>query len=333
MLGVLLTVTLNCQSLICIAWTEERGFPGGSLVKNLPAAAEDMGLIPGLGRSPREGIGNHFSILAWRIPWTEEPDGLQSLGVTKSQTWFGDWACMHAQTEERCLAQRNQHMEMKTFPLCPNSANSEVITPWRVSCASIEMAWQSSFFFLGYWSLEYPLIIFLNANHLRVCFPGNPACNSEFENCDGIDTSAEVVWESGIWKEYNDNLGFVFFEFMWKWLDLDCQFFVNLLLLNHQPLNSACHIVDRSFNKQTIKDLRLEYGWQLMEVRANALKIDNLSNWKTGKIRTIENWEAVYKRESAGYGARMLLFVWWEVAGEQLGARIVVVDIWKVMWI
>ena len=40
------------------------------------------GLIPGSGRSPREENGNplHSSILAWRIPWTEEPGGLQSLG-------------------------------------------------------------------------------------------------------------------------------------------------------------------------------------------------------------------------------------------------------------
>ena len=42
--------------------------------------ARDVGLIPGLGRSPGEGNGNHSSILAWKIPWTEEPGGLQSTG-------------------------------------------------------------------------------------------------------------------------------------------------------------------------------------------------------------------------------------------------------------
>ena len=31
-------------------------------------------------------LANHSSILAWRIPWTEEPDGPQSMGVAKSQT-------------------------------------------------------------------------------------------------------------------------------------------------------------------------------------------------------------------------------------------------------
>ena len=40
------------------------GFPGGSVVKNLPANAGDMGLIPGLGKSPEEEITTHTSILA-----------------------------------------------------------------------------------------------------------------------------------------------------------------------------------------------------------------------------------------------------------------------------
>ena len=42
--------------------------------------AGDLGSIPGSGRSPEEGNGNHSSILAWRIPWTEEPGGLKSMG-------------------------------------------------------------------------------------------------------------------------------------------------------------------------------------------------------------------------------------------------------------
>ena len=46
------------------------------MVKNLPANAGDMGLIPGLGGSPGIGNDNHSSILAWTIPWTEESDGL-----------------------------------------------------------------------------------------------------------------------------------------------------------------------------------------------------------------------------------------------------------------
>jgi len=51
------------------------------VVRNTSASAGDVrdaGSIPILGRSPEEGMDN--MILAWRIPWTEEPGGLQSLG-------------------------------------------------------------------------------------------------------------------------------------------------------------------------------------------------------------------------------------------------------------
>ena len=50
-----------------------QGFPGGSDGKEFSCNAGDPGSIPGLGRSPGEGNGNHSSILAWRITWTEEP--------------------------------------------------------------------------------------------------------------------------------------------------------------------------------------------------------------------------------------------------------------------
>ena len=52
-------------------------------VKNLSANAEDssdMGLIPGLGRSPGEGIGNPLQFTCLEIPWTGEPGGLQTMG-------------------------------------------------------------------------------------------------------------------------------------------------------------------------------------------------------------------------------------------------------------
>ena len=59
------------------------GFPGGSDGKESACSAGDPGLISGLGRSPGEGMATHSSILAWRIPWTEEPDGLQSMGLQR----------------------------------------------------------------------------------------------------------------------------------------------------------------------------------------------------------------------------------------------------------
>ena len=70
------------KSNICI--TFHMGFPSGSEVKNLSANAGDAGSILRSGRSPRGGNGNHSSILAWEIPWTEELDGLQSMGSHES---------------------------------------------------------------------------------------------------------------------------------------------------------------------------------------------------------------------------------------------------------
>ena len=62
------------------------GFPGGSDGKESACNAGDLGLIPGLGRSPGEGReATHSSILAWEISWTEEPGRLQPKG-SQSQT-------------------------------------------------------------------------------------------------------------------------------------------------------------------------------------------------------------------------------------------------------
>ena len=57
------------------------------VVKNLPPSAGQVtgsGSVPGLGRSPGEENGNPLHILAWRIPQTEEPGRLQSMGSQKS---------------------------------------------------------------------------------------------------------------------------------------------------------------------------------------------------------------------------------------------------------
>ena len=58
------------------------GFQGGSVVKNLPAMQEMQEMqFRSLGWEDvlEEGMATHFSILAWRIPWTEEPGELQSM--------------------------------------------------------------------------------------------------------------------------------------------------------------------------------------------------------------------------------------------------------------
>ena len=74
----------------------EGGFPGGSVVKNLPAKQE-MWVQPLGWKDPlEEEMTTHSSILAWKIPWTEEPGGLQSMG---SQRVGHEHACMRREDQ------------------------------------------------------------------------------------------------------------------------------------------------------------------------------------------------------------------------------------------
>ena len=58
-----------------------RGFPGGSAVKNPPAMQETW--VDSRQDPLEEGMATHSSILAWEIPWTEEPGRLQSMGLQR----------------------------------------------------------------------------------------------------------------------------------------------------------------------------------------------------------------------------------------------------------
>ena len=57
-------------------------FPGGS---ESACNAEDLGSIPDSGRYPEKGIAIHSCILAWRIQWTDESGGLQSMGSQRAR--------------------------------------------------------------------------------------------------------------------------------------------------------------------------------------------------------------------------------------------------------
>ena len=59
------------------------GLPGGSDGKESACNAADLGLIPGSGGFPGKGNATHSSIVAWRIPWTEKPGALQSVGLQR----------------------------------------------------------------------------------------------------------------------------------------------------------------------------------------------------------------------------------------------------------
>ena len=127
------------------------GFPGSSSGKDSTCNAGDPGLIPGSGRSTGEGIGyllqyswslvaqmiknlpamwetwvqslgsedpleesvaTDSSILAWKIPWTGEHGGLQSMG---SQRVGHDWAAKHSAAHTFCLERQNLEMKVKSF--------------------------------------------------------------------------------------------------------------------------------------------------------------------------------------------------------------------------
>ena len=77
-----LSVIANFSKIIEIIATNN--FPVAQMIKNLLAMPETQVRYPG-GEDPLEkGMAIHSSTLAWRIPWTENPGGLQSLG---SQNW------------------------------------------------------------------------------------------------------------------------------------------------------------------------------------------------------------------------------------------------------
>ena len=85
--------------LFYIAYKELRGFPGGTSDKETACQCKRhkrvwssfllLGSSLGWEDSLEEGIATHSSFLAWRIPWTEKPGGLQSIG---SQRMEHDWS-------------------------------------------------------------------------------------------------------------------------------------------------------------------------------------------------------------------------------------------------
>ena len=88
-------ITSTLRQLGCHP-TSNTPLPGGSDLKNLPAMWETR--VRFLGREDllEKGMATHSSVLAWNIPWTEEPDGLQSMGLRRARhDWATNTACPH----------------------------------------------------------------------------------------------------------------------------------------------------------------------------------------------------------------------------------------------
>ena len=82
-------------------------------MKNLPAMQETQvtwGSTPGSGRSLEEGMATHSSILAWRIPQTEEPGGLQSIELQSDPTAVTEHARTPTEVDQGCFHHKTQHI-------------------------------------------------------------------------------------------------------------------------------------------------------------------------------------------------------------------------------
>ena len=76
------------EPIIVVGWRYEWGSLEVLMVKNLPAMLETWDQSLSWEDPLKQGMATHSSILAWKIPWTEEPGGLQSLGSQRARY---DW--------------------------------------------------------------------------------------------------------------------------------------------------------------------------------------------------------------------------------------------------
>ena len=117
-----LTLWTDVFEIWILLWAELASLVA-QMVKNLPAMQETWVLFQGWEDILEEGMATHSSILAWRIPWTEEPGGLQSLG---SHRVGHDWSWLSAHTWAELY-----------LPLFPPHSYVELLTPSTSECALI----------------------------------------------------------------------------------------------------------------------------------------------------------------------------------------------------
>ena len=126
------------------------GFPGGSVGKEFPCNAGDTGevdSIPESGRSPGGGHGNPLQYFAWRIPWTEEPGRLQSIGSQRVRDDWRDWAHM-------CIQFSKYHLFSFLIEWCWHSSQKSVDNTYMfISVLSILFHWCVCLFLCQYYTI------------------------------------------------------------------------------------------------------------------------------------------------------------------------------------
>ena len=115
------------SSILVIIFTH-KGFFGGSAVKNLPAMQEPQEMwVQSLDwKDPLEKeMATHSSILAWRIPWTEEPGEFQSMGLQRVRHNWSDLAHAHSNH----INQSNPFLGLSFIRAGPKAGCSDVLSP------------------------------------------------------------------------------------------------------------------------------------------------------------------------------------------------------------
>ena len=97
------------------------GFPGDSDSRESAYSAGDPSSMPGSGRSPKKDMATHSSFLAWRIPWIEEPGGLQSMGLQRvrhnwvAKTYIFMYMYIHTHTHIHICTHTHTHVFLIQF--------------------------------------------------------------------------------------------------------------------------------------------------------------------------------------------------------------------------
>ena len=120
---------------LCSRACSTGGFPGSTVLKNLPAVQKTQETwVQSLGREDtlENEMAIHSRILAWKIPWTEEPGGLQSMG---SQRVRHDWA--HTRLAGWAGSRRDSCRQSPSMVRCPPVAGIKLSTLPDASAASV----------------------------------------------------------------------------------------------------------------------------------------------------------------------------------------------------
>ena len=118
------------------------GFPGGSAVNNPPAVQEPQELwVRSLGQEDplEEGMTTHSGILAWTVPWTEKPGGLQYTGLQRVRHDWSYFTHLHALTwlsSLRCLFESYYYQTS-----WHEKASNDTAFPGMKSCVSLWCPW------------------------------------------------------------------------------------------------------------------------------------------------------------------------------------------------